>query len=381
MQSKESLPGPIEGQREKIGQVRFHRVLGIETSCDDTSVALVSTGGFVEALCTANQDVAHRPFGGVVPEIASRNHTLNILPLIERAMQLSGSNWSDIDAIAVTNRPGLVGALLVGLVTAKSLAFAKNIPFLGVNHIEGHLLAPFLQDARAEQGWKASEGFSFPYLALAVSGGHTQLVWVRGLGDYAILGHTLDDAAGEAFDKFAKMIGLGFPGGVAVDKLSKSGNVQAYSFPRGLLNSGDCNFSFSGLKAAAVRWVHGQKPEVIAAEKENLCASFQEAIVDTLISKLDLAFQRMKNEFGVNRVVLTGGVSANSRLRERAQAWAHLNGAELTIPPIRFCTDNAAMIGIVGLMRLNRGEISPLDLGPSPHSLPLDFADEPLACP
>ena len=346
---------------------KFQRVLAIETSCDDTSVAIVKHDGWVEAVVSANQDLNHAPFGGVVPEIASRNHTLNILPLLDEAFKKALSDWSTIDAVAVTNRPGLVGSLIVGLVTAKTISQTKKIPLIGVNHLEGHILAPFLKDAT----YAPLENFGFPFLALAVSGGHSSIYKVSGLGEYEVLGTTKDDAAGEAFDKFGKLIGLGFPGGVKVDQLAQGGRPDAYSFPRGLIHEENFHMSFSGLKAAAQRTVEKIPTADLASLKSDLCASFQEAIVDVLLAKLDRAVKVTK----IKNIVITGGVSANSRLREKSSNWAAKNKLVLQIPPIRFCTDNAAMIGLVGLQRLNRGEVSDLSLGPSPSSWPTDFKE------
>ncbi len=340
------------------------RVLAIETSCDDTSVAIVSSEGEVEALCSANQDLVHEPFGGIVPEVASRNHMIAILPLVEECFKKSGMSWSDIGGLAVTSRPGLVGSLMVGVVTCKSLAMARGIPFLGVNHIEGHLLAGFLKD----KTHTPPKGFDFPFLALAVSGGHTHLFLAEKLGVYKILGQTLDDAAGEAFDKFAKMLGLGYPGGVQVDQLAKTGDKKKYSFPRGMMKEDHLNFSFSGLKTAAHRTLSAMSEDQKRAEKENLCASFQESIVEVLIHKLKKAGTELK----IPRLVITGGVSANSRLREKALELS-VEGFQVVLPPLRYCTDNAAMVGYVGIQRLNQGERSNLDLGPSPRALAEDY--------
>lgn len=339
--------------------------LAIETSCDDTSVALIEADGNVRKMVSAHQDLAHAPFGGIVPEIAGRNHSQTLLPLIDHLMKEAKVSFSDLQGIAVTNRPGLVGSLIVGLVTAKSLAQALKIPFIGVNHLEGHLVAPFLRDETYQPAFDLSE----PYIALAVSGGHTSLYHVRAFGDYHILGATLDDAAGEAFDKFGKMLGLGFPGGVLVDKNSQNGNPAAYHFPRSMIKEDNYLMSFSGLKASAQRQIESMSEEERLEKRSDLCASFQQAVVEALMAKLN----RAVDETGISRVVITGGVSANSCLRQTATNWAQSHHLQIQIPPLRFCTDNAAMIGYAGIMRLNRGESSQLDLGPSPNSWPQDF--------
>ncbi len=337
-------------------------VMGIETSCDDTSVAIVRDTGEVRALCSAHQDLVHRPFGGIVPEIASRNHTLQILPTIQECLRKADLSWEQVDAIAVTNRPGLLGSLLVGVVTAKTLALAKRLPFIGVNHLEAHLLAPFLRDV----DFAPPPNFEFPYLALAVSGGHTQLCLVHKLGHYEVIGQTLDDAAGEALDKFAKMLGLGFPGGPAVDQWAqKSETTSAYTFPRALAKSGDCDFSFSGLKTSALRLLATMSKDQQIQERSRLCASFQQAVVDSLLDKLDGALRQT----GMKRVVITGGVSANSRLRACASAWAEQMNATLVIPPPRYCTDNGAMVAYTGLLHMANGEFDDQTLAPMARSV------------
>lgn len=337
----------------------IQRVLAIETSCDDTSAAIVEADGTVLSLVSANQDAVHKPFGGIVPEIAGRNHTEFLLPIIEETLTKAGLGWSRIEGLAVTCRPGLVGSLLVGVVTTKALALAKHLPFVGVNHLEGHLLAPFLRDGQ----YQPPQNFDYPFVALAVSGGHTSLYKVSAFGEYEVLGSTVDDAAGEAFDKFAKTVGLGFPGGVKVDGLAKSGDPKAFQFPRAMMEEGNLNLSFSGLKTAAQRVVAEMSPANMKARLPDLCASYQEAIVETLITKIE----RVVKKTGIHNVVITGGVSANSRLRARGEEWAKAKNLHLVVPPIRYCTDNAAMIGYAGIQRLNRGQRSELTLGVSPE--------------
>lgn len=340
-----------------------YTVLSIETSCDDTSVAIVNSHGGVMSLCSATRDLDHEVHGGIVPEIASRNHTEYILPLIEETLKQASMTWAHMDGIAVTNRPGLVGALVVGVSTAKSLSLSLNKPLIGVNHLEGHLLAPFLETRNQEPS------LNFPYLALAVSGGHTTIYHVKAFGEYQILGTTRDDAAGEAFDKFAKLVGLGFPGGVRVDQQAVQGRPDAYAFPRSMLSEESLEMSFSGLKSAAHRLIMSMTKEDVQANLPDLCASFQQAVVDVLIAKLDLA----RKKTNLKQVVLTGGVSANSGLRSAAHRWAASNKVDLFIPPLKYCTDNAAMIGLAGAWHLALGNVSDMKLGPSPQSSEKDF--------
>lgn len=345
----------------------INKIIAVETSCDDTSVAIVDQNGFVIEQMTASQDLEHTPYGGIVPEIASRNHSISLLPLIDTLLKKNKMSFEDIDGFAVTNRPGLIGSLIVGLMTVKALADSLKKPFIGVNHLEGHLLAPFLKD----KTYSPPKHFDYPYVALAVSGGHTSLYWVNGFSDYTIIGTTKDDAAGEAFDKFAKMLNLGFPGGIQVDQLAQKGDPTKYHFPRSLIGEKNLMMSFSGLKSAAQRLLQGLAPEVIEDDKNHLCASFQEAVVDVLIHKALLAAEI----YHTRKLVITGGVSANSRLRHRAEELA-VQGYTVVIPPLRYCTDNAAMIGYTGIQYLNRNVVSPLNLGPSSQSLETDFKFE-----
>ena len=322
------------------------KVLAIETSCDDTAVAIVQENAWVEISLIFSQIQEHLPFGGVVPEIAGRKHTLCLLPTIEEALKRSQNTWADIDGLAVTNRPGLLTSLFVGLITAKTLAICHKKPCLGVNHLEAHLYAPFLKDEDY-----TPPSWSEPFLALAISGGHTHLYKVHEFNRYELLGKTLDDAAGEAYDKFAKKLGLGFPGGVVVDRLSqKAQNPHKYPFPRPLIREDRLDFSFSGLKTAAQNTIHSMSEEEKKENLPDLCASFQEAVCEVLLSKLQKAQERSKLE----NVVLTGGVSANLRLRQLCQNWAQEKGLNLAMPPLRYCTDNAAMVGLIGIKRLKR---------------------------
>ncbi len=322
------------------------RVLGIETSCDETAAAVVEDGLRVCSNVVRTQADTHARFGGVVPEVASREHIAHIMHTVQQAIAPCGG-WDAIDGVAVTRAPGLVGALLVGVQYAKGVALARNIPWVGVNHLEGHLSASLL----------APSPPSYPHVALVVSGGHTQLYHVRSFGVYEALGGTRDDAAGEAFDKIAKTAGLGYPGGVAIDQCAVRGNPQAIAFPRALKRGQSLEFSFSGLKTAAL-W-HMQQAGGVLKEQAlwDFCASVQEAIADVLVHKTLLAAQRV----GVRTVVLAGGVAANSRLRALFTERCAFKNIQLFIPPKHLCTDNAAMVAACGWMRLNRGERSGWD--------------------
>ena len=333
-------------------------VLSVETSCDDTSVAIVSEKREVVCCLVASQDLAHEPFGGVVPEIASRNHTKHLLPLIDKALGSAPLTWEDIMAVAATSEPGLIGSLIVGLVTAKTLALAKNKPFLGVHHIEGHILSAFLVDEK----YRGPDFFNKPFVALVVSGGHSQIYHVRDFGSYTSLCETIDDAAGEALDKFAKSLGLGYPGGARVDRLASTGNPQAYHFPRPLIK--EENFSFSGLKSSAQRLIQNMSDRDKKLYLEDLCASYQQAVVDVLTVKLEKAIRQT----GVKSFVVTGGVSANSCLRNAVRAIAERTNTQLALPPLRYCTDNAAMIGLAALFRFQRGKTSTQTLAPRPRA-------------
>jgi N6-L-threonylcarbamoyladenine synthase len=308
------------------------KILGIETSCDDTSVAVLD-GREVLSNVTASQDAVHAPFGGVVPELAARRHLETIDGVMRRALETAGLAIGQVDGIAVTRGPGLVGSLLVGVSAARGLALRTGLPLFGVNHLEGHALSPLMHCE-----------IEFPFLSMVVSGGHSSLYLVRAIGDYEEVACTRDDSAGEAFDKGAKMLGLGYPGGKVIDDLARKGNRRAVRFPRGRVKSDPLALSFSGLKTAL--WDHlGSHAGKVAVE--DVCASFQEAIVDVLVARATTAMER----FGVDRVAVAGGVSANSRLRERMEEAAP--GA--VFPPMKYCTDNAAMIVYAAARRLECG--------------------------
>ncbi|WP_302141220.1 tRNA (adenosine(37)-N6)-threonylcarbamoyltransferase complex transferase subunit TsaD [Halomonas alkalicola] len=320
------------------------RVLGIETSCDETGVALFDTEHGLVADALYSQVAMHAEYGGVVPELASRDHTRRLLPLIQQVLDEARLSRDELDAIAYTAGPGLVGALMVGAATAHGMARALGIPVLGVHHMEGHLLAPMLEDERPE----------FPFVALLVSGGHTQLVEVRGLGDYTLLGESVDDAAGEAFDKAAKMLGLDYPGGPQVARLAEQGDPKRFCFPRPMTDRPGLDFSFSGLKThtlTAIRQLE-EAGELDDQARADVARAFEEAVVDTLVIKC----RRALDQTGLKRLVMAGGVSANARLRERLEHECAKRSARAYYPRGRFCTDNGAMIAYVGAQRLLAGE-------------------------
>ena len=315
-------------------------VLAIESSCDETAAAVVRDGREVLSNIIASQVRDHAVFGGVVPEIASRKHLEAILPVVGAALRQAKVDLAEIGGIAVTQGPGLAGALLVGIAAAKGMAAMRGIPVVGVNHIEGHLLAIFLE-----------RPVEYPFIALAVSGGHTHLYKVEGIGRYTILGQTLDDAAGEAFDKVAKLLGLPYPGGVEIDRLAADGNPEAIRFPRPLLHDGTFNFSFSGLKTAVLTHTKKFPDAALSGALHDLCASFQAAVCDILARKTAAVVAAT----GIRRVVVAGGVACNSGLRREMQALAREQGLELHIPAPLLCSDNAAMMAVAGDYYLENG--------------------------
>ncbi len=330
-------------------------ILGIESSCDETAAALVTGDRQVLAHRLLGQEAAHAPFGGVVPEIAARAHVEALEPLIVAALADAGLKLADVDAIAATAGPGLIGGVMVGLVTGKALAHAAGKPLIAVNHLEGHALSPRLSDPDLE----------FPYLLLLVSGGHCQLLLVEGVGRYRRLATTIDDAAGEAFDKTAKILGLGFPGGPAVEHAAALGNPKAVPLPRPLKGSAEPHFSFAGLKSAVVRAAGDHSPE-------DLAASFQAAVVDCLIDRTTKALGTIH---GATALVVAGGVAANTAVRSALQALATTHGLRFVAPPLWLCTDNAAMIAWAGAERFAAGLTDPLDVAARPR-WPLDPAAE-----
>ncbi|EQB34825.1 O-sialoglycoprotein endopeptidase [Virgibacillus sp. CM-4] len=329
-------------------------ILGIETSCDETAVAVVRNGREILANVVSSQIESHKRFGGVVPEIASRHHVEQITYVLEEAFNQSNTTWEKIDGIAVTEGPGLVGALLVGVNAAKALAFAKQKPLVGVHHIAGHIYANRLE-----------KEFEFPLLALIVSGGHTELVLMQEHGEYKLIGETRDDAAGEAYDKVARMLNLPYPGGPQIDRLAELGQ-ETITFPRAWLEQDSYDFSFSGLKSSVINTIHNAKQRGEELKKEDIAASFQASVIDVLTTKT----VRAAKDFNVKQVIVAGGVAANKGLRNALEtSFAELN-TPLLIPPFKLCTDNAAMIAAAGTIAFEQGKRSELSLN-ARASLPL----------
>jgi N6-L-threonylcarbamoyladenine synthase len=326
-------------------------ILGIDTSCDDTSAAVVADGAQVLASVVNSQVKLHHPYGGVVPELASREHLRNIVPVVSEALSAARLKINDIHGLAVTIGPGLIGSLLVGLYYAKGLVCVQNIPLVGINHLEGHILSIFLE----------KDIPSFPFIALTVSGGHTSLFMVEGFRRYTLMGQTLDDAAGEAFDKVAKVLRLGYPGGVAIEKLSLSGNGNKIRFPRAHLATGSLDFSFSGIKTSVALYVkkwEANKEREEGASLADIAASFQEAVVDVLVEKVMMASERS----GVSCVVIAGGVACNKVLRKKMTETASQKRIAVFYPRPAYCTDNGAMIALAGYHRIIQGERAGLSI-------------------
>ncbi|MBE4906543.1 tRNA (adenosine(37)-N6)-threonylcarbamoyltransferase complex transferase subunit TsaD [Bacillus luteolus] len=326
-------------------------ILGIETSCDETAVAVIKNGKEIVANVVASQIESHKRFGGVVPEIASRHHVEQMTIVLEEAMNQANIDFSDIDAIAVTEGPGLVGALLVGVNAAKAIAFAHNIPLIGVHHIAGHIYANRL-----------IQELQFPLLSLVVSGGHTELVYMKEHGSFKVIGETRDDAAGEAYDKVARTLNLPYPGGPHIDRLAGEGN-PTIDLPRAWLEEGSYDFSFSGLKSSVINTLHNAEQRGETIDSKDLAASFQASVIDVLVTKTVKAAK----EYDVKQVLLAGGVAANKGLRQSLEkAFVELNGIELIIPPLSLCTDNAAMIAAAGSILYDKGIRSDYALNANP---------------
>ncbi|HTN13737.1 MAG TPA: tRNA (adenosine(37)-N6)-threonylcarbamoyltransferase complex transferase subunit TsaD [Sphingomonadaceae bacterium] len=336
----------------------MRRILGIESSCDETAAALVTADRRILAQRIASQDEEHRPYGGVVPEIAARAHAEKLAPLIEATLADAGLSLDDVDAIAATAGPGLIGGVMVGLVSAKALAMATGKPLYAINHLEGHALSPRLADPSLQ----------FPYALLLVSGGHCQILRVAGVGQYRRYATTIDDALGEAFDKTAKILGLGYPGGPQVEKLAREGDPKAVRLPRPLVGSGEVHFSFAGLKSAVLRAKEsGQYSDA------DIAASFQQAAVDCVVDRLRIALEEMDD---ITALVVAGGVAANGAIRAALEKVAAQFGLPFSAPPLQLCTDNAAMIAWAGIERFEPGFSDPLDIAARPR-WPLDPAAEP----
>ena len=337
-------------------------ILGIDTSCDDTSASVVENGATIISNIISSQTEIHKKYGGIVPELASRRHIEMLWPVVDEALKTAGVQFKDLSGIAVCYGPGLIGSLLVGCSFAKAVCYTKEIPLIAVNHLEGHVFASFLEEPRPE----------FPFIALIVSGGHTSLYKVEGFGKYRELGRTRDDAAGEAYDKVSKLLGLGYPGGPVIDKLAKDGNPGAIDFPRAYLPE-SLDFSFSGLKTAVLNYVRRSSVKAGVSSDSSfilhpsslsdIAASFQAAVVDVLVRKTEWAVKKT----WIKRVVMSGGVAANSELRKRMKEMGEERNAEIFMPSISLCTDNAAMIAAAGYHHLKAGQIAGLDLNPKAY--------------
>lgn len=327
-------------------------ILALESSCDETAASVNKNGLEVLSNVVSSQVDLHRKFGGVVPEIASRKHLELLLPVIDEALEKAGIQFKDLDAVAATYGPGLVGGLLVGLTAAKTISLMLNIPLIGVNHIAGHIYSNFIANPDIEK----------PLICLTISGGHTDLLYFEDLKGYKILGRTKDDAAGEAFDKIARFMGLGYPGGPAIEKAAENGNPDAVDFPRAAMGEQSYDFSFSGLKTAVMNFINNQEQRGVEINKADLAASFQEAVVDSLSAQLLKAVK----EYEVKSVVLSGGVAANSRLREVVSKKLKELGLDLYYPPLNLCTDNAAMIGAVAYYQYLDRDFSQLSISAEP---------------
>ena len=335
-------------------------VLGIESSCDETAASVVSNDFKILSNIVGSQFEHHRPYGGVVPELAARAHVQTIDTIVSRAITEAGISFKDLDAVAATGGPGLIGGVLVGTTFGKALALVNQVPFLAVNHLEGHALTARLTDK-----------LDFPYLLLLVSGGHSQILIVKGVGNYKLLGNTLDDAVGEAFDKIAKLLGIDMPGGPNLEKLALNGDPEKYLFPRPLIGRPDCNFSLSGLKTA-VRYKINQLCNVSSQDRADISASFQKAVCDVIVDRCANAIDKCQPGFTANLpFVVAGGVAANKSIRTALQTLSHQKGVQFIAPPISLCTDNAAMIAWAGVERFNKGDFDGLDFLPKPR-WPLD---------
>lgn len=337
------------------------KILAFESSCDETSCAVIEDGRRILSDVISSQVPIHRKFGGVVPEIASRHHIEDVLPVAEEALAQAGCRWQDLDAVAVTQGPGLVGALLVGVAAAKAAAWALGKPLIAVNHMEGHIFANLLQYPDLEP----------PFLALVVSGGHTMLVVVRDYNTFELLGQTRDDAAGEAFDKIARVMGYPYPGGPHIDRLAKEGNPEAVHFPMAMAKEHNFDFSFSGLKSAVINYLHTAEMKKQPVVKEDVAASFQKAVVDVLTAKAMAALEKT----GLRTLVLAGGVAANSGLRASLEAACGARGVRLCRPDLILCTDNGAMIGCRAYYMAQAGDFAPMTLNADPR---LPFLAEPV---